>query len=139
MKKIIAVFAVLSITTIACTGNDENHQSNTPDIQSTTKESGAGETNSSISQVTRSSISQVTGLSVNASGPNEIKLKWDSVPNATTYYIYSGRDVKAIIPGTNYTDSARVRSATKYTYAIAAVVNGVLGPKSDSITVITPR
>lgn len=139
MKKVIAVFAVLCITTLACTVNDENDQTNRSDIQSTNNASGAGETNSSNSQGTPSSIPQVTGLSVNASGPNEIKLKWDSVPNATTYWIYSDRDVKAIIPGTNYTDTARVRSATKYTYSIAAVVKGVLGPKSDSINVLTPR
>lgn len=112
MKNLIAVLAVLTFTAISCT-----------------EDSGTGET--------KNSTSNAKGLSAKLSGPTMIKLMWDSVPNATAYWIYRNNYVAAIIQATNYTDAA-IGPGTKYTYAIKPVVNGVLGPKSDSVTVTTP-
>ena len=135
MKSIVAALVVLSLTTISCTSDEspqtvESPQTNKSEIESKQRPGrGSG---------VDSSITKVTGLVVKASGPTEIKLTWNSVPDATTYWIYRDKYVPAIITNTNYADRS-VRPGTAYTYAIAPVVNGVLGPKSVSITVTTPR
>ena len=135
MKRLVAALAVvLSLTTISCTKTDEGIQSNESEIQ--TRRPKGGVTGGS------SSVQQVTGLTANASGPTQINLTWNSVPNAQGYWIYrttAGNEyVPAIIQSTNYVDGA-VSPGTTYTYAIAAVVNTVLGPKSVSVTVTTPQ
>lgn len=78
-----------------------------------------------------------TGLVVNAVSLNQANLSWNPVPGATTYWIYRNDYVPAIIPGTAYSDQT-LSPGTSYTYAVAAVVNSTLGPKSASVTVTTP-
>ena len=132
MKSLVVAFGVLSLTAISCTKSDEGLQSNQSEIQSRKRPGGGGGTGES------SGIQQVTGLSANASGPTQVNLTWNSVPNATTYWIDRDTYVPAIVTSTNYADRS-VSPGTTYTYAIAAVVNSVLGPKSASITVTTPQ
>ena len=132
MKNIVATLLVLSLTTISfisCTKSDESLQTNQSEIE-TRRRPGGG---SGVSN----SIPQVTGLTVSVSGSNQINLTWNSVPGATTYWIYRNSYVPAIVTSTNYVDSG-VSAGTTYTYAIAAVVNSTLGPKSASVTVTTP-
>ncbi len=130
MKSLVVVLGVLSLMAMACAQSDKSRQPNQSEIESKRRPGGgSGDT---------SSISQVTGLSANASGPTEISLKWNRVPNATSYWIYRDKYVPAIIQNTNYADKS-VSPGTTYTYAIAAVVNGTRGPKSSSVKVTTPR
>ena len=136
MKSIVSALVVLSLTTISCKQSDESPQTdesphtNKSEIESKPRPvPGSGVDNS---------ITKVTGLSAKASGPKQVNLTWNSVPDATTYWIYRDIYVPAIITGTNYVDKS-VRPGTTYTYSIAPVVNSVLGPKSVAITVTTPR
>ena len=131
MKSLVLALGFLSLTVISCTKSDENLQSNQSEIQSRHKPTGGG---SGVDN----SIPQVTGLSANAAGPTVVNLTWNSVPNATSYWIYRDSYVPAIVTGTNYTDGS-VSPGTTYTYAVAAVVNSTLGPKSGSVTVTTPQ
>jgi len=131
MKSLLVALGFLSLTVISCTKSDEGLQSNqSEEIQSRRHSSGG--TGGSTS------VPQVTGLSANASGPTQVNLSWNSVPGATTYWIYRDNYVPAIVMGTSYVDGG-VSPGTTYTYAIAAVVNTVLGPKSSSVTVTTPQ
>ena len=130
MNSLVVALGVISLTAISCTHSDKSPQPNQSEIESKRRpDSGSGET---------SGIPQVTGLSAKASGPTKISLKWNSVPNATSYWIYRDNYVPAIIQNTNYADRS-VSPGTTYTYAIAAVVNGTRGPKSSSVKVTTPR
>ncbi|HEU5168426.1 MAG TPA: fibronectin type III domain-containing protein [Chitinophagaceae bacterium] len=132
MKSLLVALGVFSlITTISCTKSDESLQPNQSEIQSRRHTSGGG------TGVT-SGIPQPTGLSATASGPTTVNLTWNSVPNATAYWIYRNSYVPAIVSGTSYTDGY-LSPGTTYTYAIAAVVNSTLGPKSSSVTVTTPQ
>ena len=130
MKSLVVAIVVLSLTTISCTKSDESLQPNQSEIQSRRHSTSGGGVDNSIPQV--------TGLSVSVSGSNQVNLTWNSVANATSYWIYRDTYVPAIVTSTYYTDGA-VSPGTTYTYAIAAVVNSVLGPKSASVTVTTPR
>jgi len=130
MRSLVAALGVFSLTVISCTKSDEGLQSNqSEEIQSRRHSGGSG---------VSTSVPQVTGLSANASGPTQVNLSWNSVPGATTYWIYRDNYVPAIVTSTSYVDGA-VSPGTTYTYAIAAVVNTVLGPKSSSVTVTTPQ
>jgi len=131
LKSLVVALGVFSLTAISCTKSDESLQPNQSEIESRKRppSGGSGVDNS---------IPQVTGLSVSVSGSTQINLTWNSVPGATSYWIYRNTYVPAIVTSTNYTDVS-VSPGTTYTYAIAAVVNSVLGPKSASITVTTPR
>ena len=130
MKSLIVAFGVLGLTVISCTKSDESLQSNqSEEIQSRRHSSGG----SGVS----TSVPQVTGLSAYASGPTQVSLSWNSVAGATTYWIYRDNYVPAIVTSTSFVDGS-VSPGTTYTYAIAAVVNSTLGPKSSSVTVTTP-
>ena len=131
MKSLLVALGVLTFTTMSCTKSDESLQPNDSEIQSRRRPGGGG---SGVDY----SIPQPTGLAVTVSGPTEISLTWNSVPNATSYWIYRNTYVPAIVTTTNYIDRA-VSPGTTYTYAIAAVVNSTLGPKSASVTVTTPQ
>ncbi len=133
MKGIIAALVVVSLTTISCTKSNEGIQSNQSEIQTRRPKGGGG-----TGETNNSGIPQPTGLSATASGPTVVNLTWNSVTGATTYWIYRDTYVPAIVTTTNYTDNA-VSAGTTYTYAVAAVVNSTLGPKSASVTVTTPR
>lgn len=75
-------------------------------------------------------IPPVTGLTATIlSDNNSVYLRWDALTNATTYWIYRNNIVLAIIPPTSHTDSVS-KPPGIYVYEIAAVVNGMLGPKS---------
>ena len=131
MKSLIVAFGVLGLTVISCTKSDESLQSNqSEEIQSRRHSSGG----SGVS----TSVPQVTGLSAYASGPTQVSLSWNSVAGATTYWIYRDNYVPAIVTSTSFVDGS-VSPGTTYTYAIAAVVNSTLGPKSSSVTVTTPQ
>jgi|SRR5215204_4748737 len=130
MKSLLVALGFLSLTVISCTKSDESLQSNQSDEIQSKRRPGGG---SGVS----SSVPQVTGLSATAAGPTQVNLSWNSVPGATAYWIYRDTYVPAIVAGTSYADRS-VSSGTTYTYAIAAVVNNTLGPKSSSVTVTTP-
>jgi hypothetical protein len=133
MKSLVAALGFLSLTVISCTKSDESLQPNQSEIESRRSHTGGGSV---------SSTPQVTGLSVTVSGPTQVNLTWNSVPNAQGYWIYrttSGNEyVPAVVQSTDYVDGA-LSPGTTYTYAVAAVVNTVLGPKSVSVTVTTPQ
>jgi len=130
MKSLVVAFGFFSLTVISCSKSDESLQPNQSEIQSR-RHSGGG-------TGVISSVPQVTGLTATASGPTTVNLTWNSVPNATSYWIYRDIYVPAIITITNYTDGS-VHPGTTYVYSVAAVVNGTLGPKSSSVTVTTPQ
>ena len=129
MKSLLVALGVLSLTVISCTKSDESLQPNQSEIQSRRHSGGGG--------TVVSSIPQPTGLSANASGSTQVNLAWNSVSNATTYWIYRDIYVLAIVTNTNFTDVS-VSPGTTYTYSVAAVVNSNLGPRSSSVTVTTP-
>jgi hypothetical protein len=147
MKRIV-VALVLSLMTISCRQSDESSRTGEmPQTDESSKTDKSSETNQSASESkhlpTRrgidSSITKVTGLSARVSGPTQVDLTWDSVPNAQGYWIYRDNYVPAIVvQRTKYADKA-VRRGTTYNYAIAPVVNTVLGPKCIPVTVTTPR
>ena len=133
MKRLVAALAVvLSLATMSCTKSDESLQPNQSEVESKRRPGGGGGSG------VNNSIPAVTGLTATATGPNSISLSWNSVPNATSYWIYRNSYVPAIVTSTSYTDLG-VSAGTTYTYAIAAVVNSTLGPKSASVTVTTPQ
>lgn len=65
-----------------------------------------------------------------------IYLEWDAFPGATSYWVHRDEYVPAIIQDLNYTDKY-IEAGKTYVYYIRAVVNGVIGAKSDSVTVNT--
>lgn len=132
MKSLVVALGVISLTAISCTKSDESLQPNQSEIESKRRPGGGGGSGET------SSIPQPTGLSATAVGPTQVNLTWNSVPGATTYWIYRDIYVPAIITSTSYADKS-VSPGTTYSYAIAAVVNGSLGPKSSWVTVTTPR
>ena len=132
MKSLVVALGVFSLTAISCTKSDESIQPNQSEIQSRKRPGGGGGTGET------SGIQQVTGLTANASGPTQVNLTWNSVPNATSYWIYRDSYVPAIVTTTSFADRS-VSPGTTYTYSIAAVVNSTLGPKSSSVTVTTPQ
>ena len=133
MKSLLVALGFLSLTVISCTKSDESLQPNQSEIQSKRRGGGGG-----TGEITPNGVPQVTGLSANASGPTQVSLTWNSVPNATTYWIYRDSYVPAIVTSTSFVDGS-VSPGTTYTYAIAAVVNSNLGPKSSPVTVTTPQ
>ena len=130
MRNLLVALGLLSLTVISCTKSDENLQANQSEMES--KRRGGGG-----SGVIDTGIPAVTGLTATVNGPNSISLRWNSVPYATSYWIYRNGYVPAIVTTTSYTDAV-VSGGTTYTYAIAAVVNSTLGPKGASVTVTTP-
>ena len=136
MKSLVVAIGFLSLTAISCTKSDESLQPNQSEIESRRGgRSGGGSTGDTPPA---NGIPQPTGLSAIAVGPTQVNLSWNSVPGATTYRIYRDIYVPAIITETSYSDKS-VRPGTTYSYAIAAVVNGTLGPKSGWVTVTTPQ
>ena len=133
MKSLVVALGVFTLTAISCTKSDESLQPNQSEIESRRRPGGGGGTG----ETPPSNVPQVTGLSATAAGPNSVDLSWNSVAGATTYWIYRDNYVPAIVTSTSFTDGS-VSSGTTYTYAIAAVVNSTLGPKSSSVTVTTP-
>jgi hypothetical protein len=125
MKNLLVAVVILSLTTVSCSKSDSLEGSQL-ESQSRTHKGGG-------SSGGDASVPQVTGLSATALNPTDVYLTWNSVAGATSYWIYRNNYVIAIIQNTNYTDIG-VSSGT-YTYAVAAVVNQVLGTKSTSVTV----
>ena len=128
---LVAALVILSMATVSCSKSDAGLQSQS---ESETRRPKGGGSTGEISN----GIPQPTGLTATAVSSTQVNLAWNSVPNATTYWIYRGTYVPAIVTTTSYTDNA-VSAGTSYSYAIAAVVNSTLGPKSASVTVTTPR
>ena len=135
MKSLLVAIGFLSLTVISCTKSDESLQPNQSEIESKRGGRAGGGTGDSGGT---SGIPQPTGLSATAAGSTQVNLSWNSVPGATSYWIYRDIYVPAIIQTTSYADRS-VSPGITYSYAIAAVVNGSLGPKSGWVTVTTPR
>ena len=131
LKSLVVALGFFSLTAISCTKSDEGLQPNQSEIESRRRPGGGGSGETT-------GIPQVTGLSANASGPTSVNLSWNSVSGATTYWIYRDNVVPAIVAGTSFVDRS-VSPGTTYSYAIAAVVNSTLGPKSSWVTVTTPQ
>lgn len=132
LKSLVVALGVFSLTTTSCTKSGDNFQSTETEIQSKRGGRGGGGGGSETN-----SIPQVTGLSATATGPTVVSLRWDAVPNATSYWIYRDGYVPAIVTTTSYADGY-LSSHTTYTYEVAAVINSTLGPKCSPVTVTTP-
>lgn len=129
MRNSLVVLLLIILSSISFSNCSDSDQPTQSEIQSQ-GDKGTGSIDTTATKV--------TGLSVTASGPTTVNLSWNSVPNATTYWIHRDDYVPAIISGTKYSDDL-VKGGTTYTYAITAVVNGVLGTKSDPVTITTPH
>lgn len=81
-----------------------------------------------------SNIPKPTGLVATVVPPDKVYLSWNLVLNAQGYWIYRNGYVPAVVQATSYIDI--VGGPATYTYQIAAVVDTVLGPKSDPVSVI---
>ena len=134
MKILLVALGFLCMTAISCTKSDEGLLSNQSEIQSKRRPGGGGGTG----ETPGTGIPQVTGVTATASSATSVSLSWNSVPNATSYWIYRGAYVPAIVTITSYVDRL-VSPGTTYNYAVAAVVNSTLGPKSSWVTVTTPQ
>jgi len=77
------------------------------------------------------SIPAPTGLTAVRIDASRVQLTWNAVPNATTYHIYRDGKIGWIITDTKYID---VYATELHIYVVAAVVNSVLGAKSDPVT-----
>src|SRR6188474_2732878 len=86
MRNLLVALGVLSLTAISCTKSDESLQPNQSEMQSRKRPGGSGGTGETPSN----GVPQVTGLSATAAGPTQVNLSWNSVPGATTYWIYRG-------------------------------------------------
>jgi hypothetical protein len=73
-----------------------------------------------------------TGLMATLSG-NIVGLTWNGVANAQGYWVYRNGYVPSVARSTSYVDDPL--PAGTYVYEVAAVVDTVLGPKSNSVTV----
>ncbi len=73
-----------------------------------------------------------TGLTA-TSTTSGVLLKWNPVTDATSYWIYKDGMPYTIAFGKNEYLDAWVLSGT-HIYEVAAVVNSVLGPKSNSVS-----
>jgi len=125
MKKLIPALLLLSLA-ISCTKADS-----LPGSQEQERaRKGGGTTGGGVDN----SIPPVSGVSASVVGPTNVYVKWNAVPNATSYWVYRNGTCIAIMTNTNYADNY-VTPGVSYTYAIAAVINSVLGPKSTSVTV----
>ena len=134
MKSLVVALGLFSLTIISCSKSEESLQPNQSEIESRRRPGGGG---GGTGETPPNGIPAVTGLTANASGPTSVNLSWNSVPGATSYWIYRDNVVPAIVTTTSFVDGS-VSSGTTYTYAIAAVVNSTLGPKSSWVTVTTP-
>lgn len=90
---------------------------------------------------TTNPIPPVTGLIASLTPENKVRLQWDALTGATTYWIRRiGPDGKeytiAIIMDIIYTDRLALEK-TSYTYTISAVVGDALGPRSSPVTITT--
>jgi len=72
-----------------------------------------------------------TGLTVVRIDESRVQITYNSVPGATTYHIYRDGSIAWIITGTAYID---IYATGQHTYVVAAVVNQVLGNKSNPVT-----
>lgn len=79
------------------------------------------------------SIPAPTGLAANVSG-GAVDLTWNSVANATSYWVYRNSAVIAIVTTTSFTDNYAT-AGYNWSYQVAAVVNSVLGPSCSPVTV----
>lgn len=132
MKSLVVALGVFTLTAISCTKSEESLQPNQSEIEAKRRPGGGG-----TGETPSTGIPAVTGLTATASGPNSVNLSWNSVTGATSYWIYRDNYVPAIVTSTSYTDNT-ASPGTTYSYAIAAVVNSTLGPKSVWVTVTTP-
>ena len=123
MKRLVAALALLSLVVMSCSKSDSLPSS---DSQSKARHTSGGSGGDA-------SIPQVTGLTATVTGTT-VYLTWNSVAGATSYWVYRNNTVIAIMTNTNYTDNYATPGTT-YSYAIAPVVNSVLGTKCAAVTV----
>jgi len=129
MKRLIAALAILSLVVMSCSKSD-----GLPTSQS--EQSRAHRSGGSGSSGGDASVPAPTGLSATVTGATNISLTWNSVANATSYWVYRNNTMIAIVTSTYYTDNYALSGTN--TYAVAAVVNSTLGQKSGSVSVTTP-
>ena len=131
MKNLLAAVVILSLTIASCSKSDSVDNAQVENQSRAHKGGGGGQTSTSIQQV--------TGLTGSALSSSEIYISWNSVPDATEYWIYrNGAVVGIVVYPTSYTDNNSLTSGTSYNYEVAASIKGVLGPKSAVLTVRTP-
>jgi rhamnogalacturonan lyase-like protein len=124
-KRLVAALAILALVT-SCSKSDGLPTSQSEQSRAHRSGGSGGDT----------SIPAPTGLSATVTGATNVYLSWNSVTNATSYWVYRNNTMIAIVTSTNYTDNYALSGTS--TYAVAAVVNSVLGQKSGSVTVTTP-
>jgi rhamnogalacturonan lyase-like protein len=124
-KRLVAALAILALVT-SCSKSDGLPSSQSEQSRSHRSGGSSGDT----------SIPAPTGLSASVTGATNVYLTWNSVTNATSYWVYRNNTMIAIVTSTNYTDNYALSGTS--TYAVAAVVNSVLGQKSGSVTVTLP-
>lgn len=87
---------------------------------------------------------KVTGVTATPVNGTNVAISWNSVPDATEYYIYRDGALTGIEVITNYNDNNGVLPNTSYSYQVAASIGdrtthtNVFGEKSDPVTVTTP-
>jgi len=127
-KRLVAALAILALVT-SCSKSD-----GLPTSQS--EQSRAHHSGGSGGSGGATSVPAPTGLSATVTGATNVYLTWNSVTSATSYWVYRNNTMIAKVTSTNYTDNYALSGTS--TYAVAAVVNSVLGQTSGSVTVTTP-
>lgn len=127
MKRLVAALALLSLVVMSCSKSDGLPTSQSE--QSRAHRSGGSGTGDA-------SVPAPTGLSATVTGATNVYLTWNSVANATSYWVYRNNTMIAIVTSTNYTDNYALSGTN--TYAVASVINSTLGQKSGSVSVTTP-
>ena len=126
-KRLVAALAILGLVVTSCSKSDGLPTSQSE--QSRAHRSGGGSSSGDAS------VPAPTGLSASATGAS-VYLSWNSVANATSYWVYRNNTMIAIVTSTNYTDNYPLSGTN--TYAVASVINSTLGQKSGSVSVTTP-
>ncbi|KAL3492448.1 Spherulation-specific family 4-domain-containing protein [Aspergillus germanicus] len=85
------------------------------------------------------SAAAVSGLSVLTSNYSSAKLSWNAASNALGYYVYSGDNLIASVPGSMTTITVGgLKAGSTYMLHVSAVGgSGTLGSPSNSVTVST--
>jgi len=126
MKRLVAALAILGLVVTSCSKSD-----GLPSSQS--EQSRAHRSGGSTGDA---SVPAPTGLSATVTGATNVSLTWNTVANATSYWVYRNNTMIAIVTSTNYTDNYALSGTN--TYAVASVINSTLGQKSGSVSVTTP-
>lgn len=78
-------------------------------------------------------IPKVTGLTATILNSNSVYFSWEALSGATSYWIYRDNTAITIVSNNYWTDNYPLSGT--HAYAVAGVVNSILGPKSDPVSV----